>query len=115
MLEDESVVALVAERGTPIEVCLTSNFQSGVVAGLDGHYLPRLLAAGVNVTLNTDDPSISGITLGDEYGLACEVLGITRPALSERILAAARAAFLPDVERLQLVESLRKLLNDTLF
>jgi len=115
ILEDESVVALAAERGTPFEVCLTSNFQSGVVAGLDGHYLPRLLAAGVNVTINTDDPGISGITLSDEYGLACEILGLSRPALCERILAAARAAFLPDAERRLLVENLRRQLKDTLF
>ena len=110
VLEDKSVVALAVEHGTPFEVCLTSNFQSGVVTGLDDHYLPSLLAAGVNVTLNSDDPSISGITLGDEYSLASEVLGVSRMALHERILAAAQAAFLPDVERLQLVESLRCLL-----
>jgi adenosine deaminase len=111
VLEDESVVALAIERGTPLEVCLTSNFQSGVVTGLHYHYLPRLLAAGLNVTFNTDDPSISGITLGHEYGLASEVLGVTRPVLYERILAAARAAFLPDSERHLLVESLSGQLN----
>jgi len=111
VLEDENLMALAAERGTPFEVCLTSNFQSGVVAGLDGHYLPRLLAAGVNVTLNTDDPSIEGITLGSEYGLATEALGVSLPALKECILAASQAAFLPDAERRLLVESLRGQLN----
>jgi adenosine deaminase len=113
-LEDKNVVAMAGERGTPFEVCLTSNFQSGVVAGLDDHYLPRLLAAGVNVTLNTDDPSISGITLSDEYGMACEILGLSRPALRQRILAACQAAFLPDAERQSLVESLGDLLKDPL-
>ena len=111
VLEDKYVTALAAERGTPFEVCLTSNFQSGVATGLDGHYLQGLLAAKVNVTFNTDDPSISGITLSDEYGLACEVLGITQPVLHERILAAARAAFLPESERRLLVEKLGGLLN----
>ena len=111
VLEDQKVVDLAVERGTPFEVCLTSNFQSGVVSGLENHYLPRMLAAGINVTLNTDDPSISNITLGDEYSLACEVLGVPRPVLHESILAAARAAFLPDDERLLLVESLRRLLT----
>ncbi len=115
VIEDENVMALAAERGTPFEVCLTSNFQSGVAAGIEGHYLPRMLAGGVNVTLNTDDPSISGITLSDEYGLATEILGVTRPALRQRILAAARAAFLPDAERRALVESLNDLLKSTLF
>jgi adenosine deaminase len=74
-----------------------------------------MLAGGVNVTINTDDPSISGITLGDEYGLACEILGISRPTLGERILAAARGAFLPDAEKQLLVENLHNLLKDTLF
>jgi adenosine deaminase len=115
VVEDANVMALAAERGTPFEVCLTSNFQSGVVAGLEDHYLPRMLAGGVNVTINTDDPSISGITLGDEYGLACEILGISRPTLGERILAAARGAFLPDAEKRLLVENLHNLLKDTLF
>jgi adenosine deaminase len=111
VVEDENLMAMAAERGTPFEVCLTSNFQSGVVAGFEGHYLPRLLAAGVNVTLNTDDPSIEGITLGSEYGLATEALGVSLPALKERILAASQAAFLPDAERRLLVESLRGQLN----
>jgi adenosine deaminase len=114
VLEDKNVLALAAERRTPFEVCLTSNFQSGVAAGFDGHYLPRLLEAGVNVTLNTDDPSISGITLGDEYSLACEGLGISRPALNDCILAAAQAAFLPDAERRVLVDNLSNHLKEQL-
>jgi adenosine deaminase len=114
VIEDAHVMALAAERGTPFEVCLTSNFQSGVATGIEGHYLPRMLAGGVNVTLNTDDPSISGITLSDEYGLATEILGITWPVLGERILAAARAAFLADGERRTLVDNLNDLLKSTL-
>ena len=58
-----------------------------------------MLAAGLNVTLNTDDPGISQITLGDEYCLAAENFGITLATLRERTLAAAQAAFLPEDER----------------
>ncbi len=72
------------------------------------HPLMRMLSAGLNATLNTDDPSISQICLGDEYCLAVEYLGMTLPVLKERVLAAARATFLPEDERKELVQSLEK-------
>lgn len=108
ILEDESVVRLARERGTAFEVCVTSNYQSGVVASLEAHPLLKMLESGLNVTLATDDPSISQITLGDEYRQVCENLGMTRQVLKERILAAAQAAFLPDKEREKLVAQLKK-------
>ena len=63
VLEDKNITALARERGTAFEVCVTSNYQSGVVASLDTHPLMKMLKAGINVTINTDDPSISRITL----------------------------------------------------
>jgi adenosine deaminase len=107
VMEDASVVALAAERHIPFEVCVTSNYQSGVVRSLAEHPLPAMLQAGLNVTINTDDPSISRITLGDEYRLAVRDLGVPQSVLKERILAAAQASFLPDAEKLALVESLK--------
>jgi adenosine deaminase len=108
VLEDDAVVALARERGAAFEVCVTSNFQSGVIPSLDAHPLLRMLASGLNVTLATDDPSISQITLGEEYRQACEGLGMTQPVLQERILAAARAAFLPQAEKDKLAARLKK-------
>ncbi|MDP2977036.1 MAG: adenosine deaminase [Anaerolineales bacterium] len=108
ILEDQSVVALARERGATFDVCVTSNYQSGVVPSLEAHPLLKMLEAGLNVTLATDDPGISQITLGDEYRQACETLGMTRQVLDERLLAAARAAFLPDEERAGLVSRLKK-------
>lgn len=107
VMEDENVVALARERGIPFEVCPTSNFQSGVVASLASHPLPRMLAAGLNVTVNTDDPSISQITLGSEYQAVCEVLGLSITALRERVLAAADVAFLPQADRQALLGRLQ--------
>ena len=107
VLEDESVVQLARERATPFEVCVTSNYQSGVIEDERMHPLPRMLEAGLNVTVNTDDPSISRITLSDEYNVVCNELGVPMEALRERIVAGAEAAFLPEPQRHQLVESLK--------
>jgi adenosine deaminase len=106
ILEDPQLVELARQAGIPFEVCLTSNFQSGVVPSLSAHPLPRMLAAGLNVTLNTDDPSISQITLSHEYQLACEQLAMPQQTLKESILAAAQASFLPTAERQSLFTSL---------
>lgn len=106
VLDEAQVLDLAVERGAAFEVCTTSNYQSGVVAALSEHPLARMLNAGVNVTLCTDDPSISAITLSDEYHIAEKELGLPVSVIKERVLAAARAAFLPAAERDALVAQL---------
>ncbi len=111
VVEDPSAVALARERGVAFEVCVTSNYQTGVAPSLHNHPLMKMLADGLCITLGTDDPSISQITLSDEYQRACEELEMPQLTLKERILAAARAGFLPEAEREKLVEELKKELN----
>ncbi len=104
VMEDPQVVEQARQTGAAFEVCITSNFQTGVVPALEKHPVLRMLAAGLNVTLNTDDPSISAITLTDEYQIAYQKLGVPLGVLQECILAGARSAFLPAAQRQALVE-----------
>ena len=107
VLEDPSVTALASERGTAFEVCVTSNHQSGVIPAPGAHPLGRMLDAGLNVTINTDDPSVSRITLSHEYHVFCNELGIAEDRLKDCIVAAGNAAFLPEPEKVSLVTALR--------
>jgi adenosine deaminase len=66
-----------------------------------------MIEAGLYVTLNTDDPSISQVTLSDEYRIAVESLQLSREALAERVIAAAQAAFLPAKEKQVLISRIR--------
>lgn len=111
VLEDENVTALAKESGVAFEVCVTSNFQSGVVSDLKQHPLPRMIEKGLNTTINTDDPSVSRITLAREYQYACEDLDISIDSVKQCILNAAQASFLPDVEKTEFVSSIKKELN----
>jgi len=108
VLEDKDITALAHERGTAFEVCMTSNYQSGVVRSLDTHPLMSMFDAGINLTINTDDPSISRITLSHEYYAACEELHMPQNTLRQRILAAAQAGFLANDEKEKLVQQLTK-------
>ena len=107
VLEDPRVTALALERQVPFEVCITSNYQSGVIPTAQAHPLARMHSLGLNVTLNTDDPSISQITLSNEYFRAVEELGLSLGQLKDCVLAAAQAAFLPEDEKTILVEELQ--------
>ena len=59
LLQDPRVVDLVIERGVVIEVCLTSNVHTGVIASQDEHPLPLWLARGVRACLCTDNTLLS--------------------------------------------------------
>ena len=76
--------------------------------GLESHPLAKMLDEGLNVTINTDDPSVSRITLSHEYHVVCDDLGLSMAKLKQRILAAGQAAFLPEAERDELIETLKK-------
>ncbi len=108
VLEDGYTSALAKERGTIFEVCVTSNMQSGVIPAGQKHPLPKMLEAGLNVTINTDDPSVSRITLSHEYRVVCNDLGVKVDVLKQRILAAAQASFLPEKDKNELVKSVKK-------
>lgn len=95
VMEDPSTVALARERGTLFEVCVTSNHHSGVVGELSDHPIRRMIEAGLNVTINTDDPSISRISLSSEYQTIHEQFGMPLKVLEERIQAAVAGAFIP--------------------
>jgi adenosine deaminase len=98
-IEDPAVIDLLLERGIPLEVCPTSNVQTSTVPDLASHPLPALLARGLAVNLNTDDPSISGIDLAHEYRVAEEALGLGEDDLRRLQENAVAAAFLTPEER----------------
>ncbi|MBN2046110.1 MAG: adenosine deaminase [Anaerolineales bacterium] len=99
VLEDESITKLTRQTQTAFEVCPTSNQQSGAVSEIEKHPLPRMIDAGLLVTVNTDDPGISQIELSHEYQVCIQHLGISWPELKELILNAGRASFLPAAEK----------------
>ena len=69
------------ERDIPLEICVTSNLVTGVIARVEDHPLRRLYDAGVPITLNTDDPAMFGCTLTGEYRLAARQFGFSENEL----------------------------------
>ena len=74
--EEPELVARLAADGVPLTVCPLSNLALKTVPDLVRHPLLSLLDAGVNVTINSDDPAYFGGYVADNY-LAMRVAGMT--------------------------------------
>jgi adenosine deaminase/aminodeoxyfutalosine deaminase len=76
-IEDPLLVAHLAEKKIPLEICITSNVRTGAVPSLKDHPVRKLYDAGVPIILNTDDPALFNCTLTSEYELAQREFGFT--------------------------------------
>jgi adenosine deaminase len=80
-VDDAHLCAELISRGIGLDLCPTSNWQAGIVPSIAEHPLAALHRRGVPVTLNTDDTTVSDITLSEEYIGAVETIGLTLPEL----------------------------------
>ncbi|MBS3942144.1 MAG: adenosine deaminase [Actinobacteria bacterium] len=94
--QDAELMRRLADEGVVLEVCPSSNVTLSIVPDLASHPLPTLWAAGVPVTINSDDPPFFATTLTEELGHAARMLDLDRSALADLQRRAARASFAPD-------------------
>jgi adenosine deaminase len=90
-LEDPRLTAELRARRVPLEVCPTSNVLLGLVPALADHPLPRLVEAGLTVTVNTDGET----PLAAEYERARELFGCSDTELASLARASVEASFAP--------------------
>lgn len=111
VIEDPGVVQILRDRGIVLEVCPSSNVDSGAVTSIEQHPLRKLIDSNLLVTINTDDPLISGITLSDEIYRTMERYELTLENIKQHTLIAARSAFLPSEKRSKLVTKFEEWLS----
>jgi adenosine deaminase len=93
LFEDPLLLREVRDAGIALEVCLTSNVQTGVVGAYAAHPLRQYLDEGLRVCLCTDNRLISGVTLAGEYEHARDDLGCTWSELVRIARAGFECAF----------------------
>ncbi len=95
VLDDDELTAQVRTLGIPLEVCPNSNVLLDLAPSLAEHPLPRLLDAGLAVTVNTDIPAMTGVGLAEEYRLLQEAFGYSDSVIAGLARAGVRASFAP--------------------
>ncbi|OFZ19274.1 MAG: adenosine deaminase [Bdellovibrionales bacterium GWB1_55_8] len=91
---DGQLLEYLSEKSICLEMCPTSNWLTRAVKSREEHPLPQLLRAGVPVTINTDDPTIFGVTLPSEFEICRDRMGLTDLEIETCHAHAVRASFL---------------------
>ena len=94
--EDATLVEHLRLEQICLEMCPTSNWITRAVESFEAHPLKEALETGVPACINTDDPTIFGVTLADEVRISRERIGLTEAQVRRSFEHAARASFLPD-------------------
>jgi aminodeoxyfutalosine deaminase len=95
-VQDPRLLEYLAQKGIPLEVCPSSNIATRAVATLDEHPIRAFRDAGVSISVNSDDPSMFGTSLNQEYEIAARLLDLDTGGVADLARAAVRASFASD-------------------
>src|SRR5262249_37411459 len=93
--EDGDLLHYVNDHRIPLEVCPSSNVQTGAIRDLASHPLKLYFALGLRVTVNTDNRLITDTTASKELWLCHSQMGLGMRDLKQIILSGFKSAFLP--------------------
>jgi adenosine deaminase len=105
-IEDDALVDRLAEEGVPLTVCPLSNVRLQATPDLRDNPLLRLDAAGVRVTVNSDDPAYFGGYVGRNFAAVRDALGVTAEQARRFARTSIEASFAPDERKAQLLAEL---------
>jgi len=112
--EDGDLLNYVNDHRIPLEMCISSNVQTGAVTDLPSHPLKFYMDYGLRVTMNTDNRLITDTTVSKELWLAHKELGLSLTDLTTIVVSGFKSAFLPFREKQDLLVQVNREIAETL-
>ncbi len=106
-VEDESLLDELRKKGVTLETCVTSNIQTCIYSDISQFPLRKLLDKGIKVTVNTDNMTVSGTTIRDEFDKLRKQFDLSDEEIRKLLINSAEAAFISEEEK----EELKKVIN----
>lgn len=106
-LEDPALVGRLAELKMPLTVCPQSNLRLAVVSDMKDHPIRTMLAAGLIVTVNSDDPAYFGGYLNDNFNALVDAVDLSADEIIKLVNSSFKASFLDKESKLQHLEAVR--------
>lgn len=103
--QDGELMDVLAERQIPVEVCVSSNLQTGACPAIEEHPVREFFERGMMVTLNSDDPAMFHTTLEGEYQLVQQQFGLSDEQMRELARNSFEASFLPAERKLEFLRA----------
>ena len=94
-----------------LEICPTSNVQCQTVSSYPKHPVKKLYELGVPVSINTDNMTLAGVHLEDEYRHCINEMGFTKKDLIQMNLYSIQAAFIKESEKKKIIQDLQQALK----
>ncbi|MCU7696857.1 adenosine deaminase [Acinetobacter sp. AYS6] len=107
--EDEQLMARLINEKMPLTVCPLSNLKLCVVKDMKDHNIRRLLQKGVNVTVNSDDPSYFGGYMNDNFFAIQQALELSNDELKQLAVNSFEASFISDEEKQKWIAEIQKI------
>lgn len=107
--EDEQLMARLINEKMPLTVCPLSNLKLCVVKDMKDHNIRRLLQKGVNVTVNSDDPSYFGGYMNDNFFAIQQALDLSNDELKQLAVNSFEASFISDEEKQKWIAEIQKI------
>lgn len=103
-LEMGRLARFVLDQRVPLEMCLSSNIDTGACPSIAEHPFPILFRSGFRTFLNTDDRLMSRTEMSRELEIATSAYGMTLAELEKMTMSAAKSAFASHEERVRLMQ-----------
>ena len=101
-MEDPALLNYLKEQQIPLEICVTSNLKLQVFSSLTIHPVRKLFDKGILITINSDDPTMFGSDLNDEFLLLFDEYNFTIPEIQQLTKNAVTASFAEESVKTQL-------------
>lgn len=105
--EDPALMQRLIQEKMPLTVCPLSNLKLCVVDDMKQHNIRRLLQQGVQVTVNSDDPSYFGGYMNDNFVAIQEALDLSQDELKQLAINSFEASFIADEQKQKWIEEIK--------
>ena len=105
---DKGAMSRLEKEAVVLELCPTSNLQTKAISDFKMYPIRRFMKAGVRVTVNTDNPSISGTSITREWEVVQRQFSLTVPEIKAIVMNGVYAAFLEKEEKERLLAEIEQ-------
>ena len=107
-LEDPALIEKIVAEGITLELCPTSNLHTCMFPCIEEYPIRKLMDAGVKVTVNTDNMTVSNVTLGSEFEKLIAAFGLTDDEIKNIARNSVNACFASEETKKELLEKIEK-------
>lgn len=107
-LESEECLNSIKNKNILLEICPTSNIQTGICSSILTHPIKKLFDRGICLNINTDNRTVSNITLNEEYTLLEKTFNFTGDDFNNMNIEAIKHAFISEDEKKELIKKIEE-------